>query len=357
MIDEKSPIDPELQSRIERVSRLKCLAGPRMDQEEELAMLDLSPPVRFDVNDPSWLQHLDEKGYVVVMKVAGADEVQRLRDLLWDFLEANTSEESKWKREDPRTWTDKGFGEVGRCSTGIINGAGVGHSEFLWAARTLPAVRTAFSKIWGTSSLLASFDGCNVFRPWDGQDPLLANNKTMGGWWHVDQGRSKIGSRHAVQGLVSLYDQDANTGGLCVMPASHSRHAEVCEDASNNGDFVDVQHYLPGFREMPRKLVSCCAGDLVLWDSRTIHCNTPSPKSDRSHQDGARLLRAVAYVCMTPKALASEEVLAGRRDAYNWRTTTSHWPHLLHRGPSGAPKHGARLDLSAAGRAVQELIS
>eukprot|EP00618_Florenciella_parvula_P004231 CAMPEP_0119490670 /NCGR_PEP_ID=MMETSP1344-20130328/15774_1 /TAXON_ID=236787 /ORGANISM="Florenciella parvula, Strain CCMP2471" /LENGTH=101 /DNA_ID=CAMNT_0007525855 /DNA_START=206 /DNA_END=507 /DNA_ORIENTATION=- len=38
------------------------------------------------------------------------------------------------------------------------------------------------------------------------------------------------------------------------------------------------------------------------------------------------LLRAVAYVCMTPAKLADPTVIDMRRVAYEDRTTTSHWP-------------------------------
>ncbi len=111
-----------------------------------------------------------------------------------------------------------------------------------------------------------------------------------------------------------------------------------------------VRPHLPGFKTMPRKLVHCRAGDLVLWDSRTIHCNTPAPRATRASGGGgggglsggadgsgagARLVRAVAYVCMTPARLASAQVRRARRAAYETRTTTAHWPHELHAGGEG----------------------
>merc|ERR1711879_407068 len=112
--------------------------------------------------------------------------------------------------------------------------------------------------IWGTQDLLTSFDGINIFRPWH-----YGFQKTFGGWFHVDQGRTKEGL-HAVQGFVSLYDQHERTGGLVVVPGSHKRHAEVIASAEDDRDFVALTEEDPILR-MRRQLVTCQAGDLVLW--------------------------------------------------------------------------------------------
>ena len=54
--------------------------------------------------------------------------------------------------------------------------------------------------------------------------------------------------------------------------------------------------------------------------------NTPKP---------TELLRAVSYVCMTPRSKATQEVLSERRQAYTQGVTTTHWPHEF------KPTHGA----------------
>merc|ERR1719198_1626140 len=75
------------------------------------------------------------------------------------------------------------------------------------------------------------------------------------------------------------------------------------------------------------RLVTCEAGDLLLWDSRTIHCNSPAVSEPTSSPE--QLLRAVVYICMTPVSSAKPGVVEARRLAYNNRITTSHWPHLF----------------------------
>lgn len=113
---------------------------------------------------------------------------------------------------------------------------------------------------------------------------LLCKTKTnAGGWWHVDQnslrGPTRVG-RVCVQGLVSFTKADESTGGLCVIPGSHLLHNAVCDRAPSakmKNDFVQIDPLDPVLT-MPKKLVCCEPGDLLVWDSRTIHCNTPALK-------------------------------------------------------------------------------
>ena len=175
--------------------------------------------------------------------------------------------------------------------------------------------------------LIVSFDGGNLFRPH--HRPGKAGWKTRGGWWHVDQGPKKRGLC-AVQGLVALSDATEQTGGLCVVPGSHLGHDDLMQFALADHDF----HHVPEPRVNPcvrgrgAKLVTAKAGDLVLWDSRTIHCNTPSvrdPTVATGHPD-ADMLRMVVYVCMVPRGRALAEVLPQREKAFAHGLGTSHWP-------------------------------
>jgi hypothetical protein len=334
---------PELQKRIDRINYLKSIAGPPLTPKEELNLLDVTPSPRFTYDDPEMVKYLDEYGYVVVNLQTSTSTLNELKNKLWNYLEKNFI---GWKRNCPETWKNDTVPNIWSPDKGIIFGNGIGHSDFLWSIRALSGVKESFAKIWNDDDLLTSFDGGNIFRPWNVKKDIAdsANDnettklssmysswKTSGGWWHVDQGSGKLGRRHAVQGLFSLYGANASTGGLCVMPKSQSRHDEVCQDSVSSRDYVSVQPYLPGYATMHRKLVCCEPGDLILWDSRTIHCNTPAHEPLQDH-DPNELLRAVGYVCMTPRSMATPEVLAMRKEAYNYEVTTSHWPHVYHPG-------------------------
>lgn len=338
----RGPPPAEVVERATRMQAQKAAAGAPPTQEEELAKLDTTPTPRFQVDDPGWLAHLNEEGYAVVADVASASEIEHAKDLLWQFLEESVG----CQRSSPSTWTDERLERVGSVRNGILNSMGICQSTFMWYMRTLPKAHQVFEQIWGTSELLVSFDGANIFRPWH-----HGFRKTMCGWWHVDQGRGKQG-RQAVQGLVSLFPSDGHTGGLTVVPRTHLRHAEVVEDQQNpKQDYCAVQPYSPVLQEeMQRRLVCCRAGDLVLWDSRTVHANAPAPQEPSGPKD--ELLRAAAYICMTPKAWAPADVRQRRRDAYKNGCGSSHWPHQLDVGLPGTPP----VPLAEADPQVQRLV-
>lgn len=272
-----------------------------------------APELSTSPQSPDWLLHLKEHGYAVVSGVLSAEEVQKAEELLWDFMGSAAS----WKKHEPDTWTDESIGSMGRMHFGLINGRGIGQSDLSWYVRCNPRVQQTFADIWGTNELITSFDGINMFRPWH-----HGFQKTVGGWFHVDQGSSHRGFC-CVQGMVSLYDQDESTGGLVVIPGSHHRHDEVCE-LKACGDYIEPPEGHP-LLSLSSKLVACKAGDLILWDSRCLHCNAPATLTPRCKAN--ELLRAVVYVCMTPRSFAKEEDLEKRRAGYNIRMTSSHWPH------------------------------
>eukprot|EP01006_Ploeotia_vitrea_P009260 TRINITY_DN21765_c0_g1_i1.p1 TRINITY_DN21765_c0_g1~~TRINITY_DN21765_c0_g1_i1.p1 ORF type:complete len:326 (-),score=26.26 TRINITY_DN21765_c0_g1_i1:71-1048(-) len=294
---------------------------------------------RFDVTEElaEGVQFLADNGYVVFGGVLSQDEICHAKNLLWKHLENEIDEDSEISRSDPTTW-EPSWDWPGDPQTGIIGHFGFGQSEFLWYLRGNKHVRNVFSQIWDTSDLITSFDGGNVFRPWAHNKRL----KTHGSWFHVDQNVTKAPDRESVQGLVTLYDATPDTGGLTVLPRSHLQFKEFSERQDvvpQQPDFVMLGYGDPVFTECPAKLVTCKAGDLCLWDSRTVHCNSPGgtyPKNDNNtstERTGpgvappGELLRAVGYVCMTPRSFATPQVLARRQQLFEKGATTSHWPH------------------------------
>lgn len=344
---------PRAVRRVAEAAGLDCEALARQSMEAQ-------PSQRFAIADvEQWLSYLDEHGYCVIAEAADAGAVAEAKSLLWDFLESIP--ESTVRGTDFSTWGNSDWLPSSR--NGVIGSHGIGQSAFCWHARMLPAVKQAFSAIWGCDDLLVSFDSGNVFRPW-AQRP---DWRTEGSWWHIDQNFFNPGKsrRVTVQGLVTFTDATSATGGLCVIPGSHKQHKDVCERSHSQnfpGDFVQVQPGDPIF-ESHARLVCARAGDLVLFDSRCVHCNTPGileRELASSHSDGlvqgvanwtpttceasarvpvdvdADLIRVAAYVCMTPASWASDDVLAQRKDASINNVTLDHWPHEFH-GPCVVP--------------------
>jgi len=148
---------------------------------------------------------------------------------------------------------------------------------------------------------------------------------------------------------VTLTDVNEDTGGLVVIPGSHKEHDRVCQRFGLRlAPLVTINPEDPILAQGSR-LVCAEAGDLLLWDSRTVHCNTPALSAlnggeEEESADGAvdtpplrALIRQVGYVCMTPAAWATEEVLEQRRDAFIKNISTSHWPHIFVRGGGALP--------------------
>jgi len=310
---------------------------------------------RFDFRVPSQIaqamSYYDKHGYVVASNVLSTEEVEKAKDLFWGFIEGlpkrypkefTKQEIETWaKRDNVETWNHKKW--PANPKNGIIQDYGIGQSAFLWFVRSRPLVKKVFSEIWGTSDLLVSFDGCGVFRPWR----FKSSWKTNGGWYHVDQNATTKPGKHCVQGLISLYDGGPKTGGLTVIDGSVKDFAEVQsrieEDMKGTWDFVPIPH-TEAILQRPGHLVSCKAGDLLLWDSRTIHCNSPGDycqiKKETQKDEGKLqeqladgrwdLLRLVCYVCMTPRSKATKEILEARKCAVQKGVTTNHWPHEYH---------------------------
>lgn len=308
-------------------------------------------PPKFESNDPALAEFFNANGYAVVNAVATPEEVKKGISLFWDLAER---QQPAIKRDDPATWEDSTW--VAASDVGIMSGYGVGQSEFLWHVRQLPKVKEAFSKVWETDDLIVSYDGCGVFRPFE-YNPQW---KTSSGWYHIDQNPYIKKGRHAVQGLVNFFPSGPHDGGFVVVPKStfmideaFEKFQDMCSKKSR--DYVRMRKEDPFWAEciqrikrdetnkydlFPVKIV-LDAGDLVMWDSRAIHCNTPPTKMSNDPEAKNKLKRLAAYVCMTPTRLASdvESLVKYRIFAFQRGITTTHWPHEFQPTFSSNGKH------------------
>ncbi|CAF1346261.1 unnamed protein product [Rotaria socialis] len=186
---------------------------------------------RFSVTDNKQLDegftYLNAHGYVVISDVMSQDEVNMNKELLWKFIESVSN--STIKRDDPETWPSF-------SSHGVINGLGIGQSEFLWSVRSNRQVKNIFARLWNTRQLLVSFDGCGVYRDWR----YNSTWKTNDSWDHVDQNPKLKPDRCCIQGIVSLTDQNQRISGLIVYPRTHLRFTELWDITKNSRDFVQV---------------------------------------------------------------------------------------------------------------------
>eukprot|EP01087_Luapelamoeba_hula_P006035 TRINITY_DN16188_c0_g1_i1.p1 TRINITY_DN16188_c0_g1~~TRINITY_DN16188_c0_g1_i1.p1 ORF type:complete len:378 (+),score=58.36 TRINITY_DN16188_c0_g1_i1:52-1134(+) len=308
---------------------------------------------RFDVEDPAAYQYLEENGYVVIKDVLTPDEIEKGRGLAWDFMEGRP--DSAIKRNDPATWTDES-GWPDKYGKGIIVEDAAGHSEFLWFVRGVPNVQRVYQRVWDTENLITSYDGFCMFRPAEYNDKWL----TATGWYHIDQNGITKPSKTCVQGFVNFYDAGPTDGGLVVVPKSPTIFNSLFKNPAyaKSGDFVRMQNAVWSYEAAALSPIKVCAkaGDMVLWDSRTIHCNTPPTTFRPIPADGSvlPLRRLVAYVCMTPASRLTPELIYQRQNAYEFGHTSTHWPEECN--VAGRTNHSKRaykkVPLSASQRAL-----
>ena len=183
------------------------------------------------------------------------------------------------------------------------------HSELMWRVRMHAGVRAAFAAIWHVPAgeLLASFEGA----AWRGEEDAPWSLP-----WHVDQDGGHADGLVSVQGLLALTHVNHDTGGTCFLTGSHVLHKSIVEPhaPTETWDFVPVnRRHCGALRAWQPRLHP---GDMLLWDSRTVHRVKPPKKCS---------VRGVVYVSMAPAASVSPAVRARRRAAFRDGVSTTHW--------------------------------
>ncbi|WWC71163.1 uncharacterized protein I206_105116 [Kwoniella pini CBS 10737] len=265
---------------------------------------------------------LDTKGYQVVKGVVPKARAAEYVDRIYHWLE---SFGTGFKANDKSTWHIDQLPTFHRG--GLYNRYGVGHEQFVWDIRGEEALINEFAKIWGTEELLVSFDGINVTLPLPAEE--LAGQRSAP-WPHVDQSPNRR-YKHCVQGIMNLEQNGPQDGGLRVLEGSIQHYNEFFEafkhEMPEEGwTWKDAAWYkdyhLQWFFDRGCKWVKVEAdpGDLILWDSRTIHYGALA-EGDRP--------RIATYVCYKPASDLQPEMKEVRRIAAEQYISTTHDPLMF----------------------------
>ncbi|GAM23586.1 hypothetical protein SAMD00019534_067610, partial [Acytostelium subglobosum LB1] len=254
---------------------------------------------------PQWRKDLYNNGWAIVRNVVPEERCEVYRSAFWKWLEDFGTGIDRNKRS---TWTDEKWPSN---IHGILQQYSFGQNQFVWDIRSEQPIIDIFTQIYNTDELLVSFDGGNLARP--GQD--------LGRPWpHFDQGSEKFGFR-CIQGFLNLMDCQQNDGGLIVYEKSHLQHDKYFTEQhiNSHGDwykFNDDPRKLNYFKDCKEIKVCCNVGDVVLWDSRTIHwaCAPTAGKC-----------RMVIYTSYQPASLITKEDLGKKQNAFYEKRMTSHW--------------------------------
>lgn len=259
---------------------------------------------------------MQANGYAVVKNAIPRDRAIAYQKKALDWV---TSFGTELDLSKPETWTKANLPIQSKINT--FHQYSVVHEKFMWDARTEPGVLGAFEALWGTEELLVSFDSLNITFPNRKDVPRKPS------WEHIDQSPLRRGL-HCVQGVISLSNSGPEDGGLVVYPGSHKLNDEFFDTQTDKSTWEVLDRYsytpqeLKWYTDRGVKPHKVCAehGDLILWDSRTVHYG------DEPTEKG-KTIRTAIYVAYTPAKFAEKEALETKSKIFKEYGGTSHWPH------------------------------
>lgn len=282
---------------------------------------------------------IEKYGVAIVPSVIDGGEISLMRDGMWDYLEHVTQNfEKPISRNDSKTWIE--YLKLYPKHSMLLQQYGVGHSQFVWDVRQNEKVIDIFSKIWERpkEDLLVSFDGASFHFPPEETNRGWYRNT----WYHTDQSYLRP-NFECIQSWVTAYDVDPGDATLAFMESSNIYHEEFAQkfEIKDKSDWYKHTREEQKFYEdkgCQEKRITCKAGSMVFWDSRTIHCGTEAIK-----KRGEKKLRNVVYICMTPRERATEANLKKKRKAFEELRMTTHTPHKPKLFPVNPRTYGGPL--------------
>ncbi|KAE8155180.1 hypothetical protein BDV25DRAFT_135228 [Aspergillus avenaceus] len=322
------------------MSTTTLLQEPTPTQRKGGMALDGLPTNYGDFRDD-----LNRDGYAVIKGAIPRARALKYADSFLSYLEGF---ELGYRRDDPSTVKRDMLPVINE--KGMILAYGVTHEQWVWDVRGEPGVVDTFAKVYGDEDLIVSFDVVNV--GFANREDLPENKP----WPHQDQDPAKPGFR-CLQGLVNLNPCGPTDGGLIVCPGGHTLSEQFHREMANEPRIPAWTPEWFGFTDAGMnwladhglKWVKVCAdpGDLIVWDSRTPHYNVPPTSS----QD-----RLAIYTCFMPVADVSQEDLVRKKEAFEKRLGTTHWPNAVHVAPTNLAMRDGKPCPKSRDRPVQEPV-
>lgn len=282
---------------------------------------------KYVTNIDNVLDTLNKYGVAIIPNILNQQECDTIKQGMWDYLENITVKlPIPIKKTNPVTW--QSYKELYPQHSMLLKHWSIGHAQFIWNLRTNLKVIEPFEKIWNVNKedLLVSFDGVSFHIP-----PEITGfgwiEKQDKSWLHTDQSYFR-NDFECVQGWINAYDTNKGDATLVILEGSHRYHSDFSkefEGTSSDDWFMLNQQHINWYinnKKCVKRNITCPAGSLVLWDSRTIHC-AKKPEPNRPEPN----YRCVVYVCYTPRSMASIGILQKKINAWKDLRTTSHWPH------------------------------
>ena len=286
---------------------------------------------------------LEEDGYCVIPSIVDSEIIENCKINMWESLSKISS---IW--EVPISFENKdsykGIYKLLPLHSMLIQHYGLGHSQFVWDIRSNEKVADVFAKIWecNKGDLIVSMDAVSIHMP----PEITKRGWFRNEWFHTDQ-RFTINEKSCIQGLINLYDVNDGDATTKILKGSHKFHNEFYKEFKNdikepNKDWFKLnnEEHVKFFTDKccEKILVKAKAGDLVLWDSRTMHCGA-EPLKNRKKEN----FRGVVYVCMTKRDRATKKNLEKRVKIFEAKRLTTHSPFSALMFPKNPRTYGAEL--------------
>jgi hypothetical protein len=284
--------------------------------------------MKYNTTTDNILDTLKEYGVAIIPSLLNEQEINNMNNGMWDFLEYITSNfEVPINRNNKTSW--KSFYNLYPLHSMLIQHYSIGHAQHVWDLRQNPKIVNVFAKIWDCNNedLLTSFDASSFHIPPEDTNRGYYNSKIKyPSWLHCDQSFTR-NNFECVQSWITGYDVNEDDATLTILENSHKYHEEFKNyyNIEKKEDWYQLNDEEINFfinKGCQLKRISCPAGSMVLWDSRTIHCGS-EPIKGRQH----KTFRNVSYICMMPRKLATPVNIQKKIKALNNLRTTSHWAY------------------------------
>lgn len=268
---------------------------------------------------------LQKYGVAVIPKVLNKKEIKDMQKGMWLTLAELTKNLDKpIKKSKPDSY--RTLRELYPLHSMLIQHWSIGHAKFIWDLRENKKVVNPFAKLWDVKpmDLLTSFDGASFHMP---PEVTKIGWYRHNDWLHTDQSYCR-NDFECVQSWITAFDVNKGDATLTCLEGSHQYHKDFAKEFSitDKSDWYklnsDEQAQFYENKGCKRINITCPAGSMVFWDSRTIHCGQEALKEREKPN-----FRCVVYICMTPRTRATELMLKKKKLALENMRTTTHIPH------------------------------
>ena len=230
------------------------------------------------LSEDDW-QHWITRGFVIVKNAISAEAAKRLEHVLWEFDAKDPNDPSTWYEPERRPHVRPELNNVGMTE--------IYHHQYMWDNRMTQRVYDAFVDIWDREDLWVAIDRANINPP-----KKVKGNPEGFIHWDVDMNARPFPI--GVQGVLSIKEQDIETGGFQAVPYLFQNFEEWVKTQPEDRDPI-----CPDMTGLSRENVDLSPGDLLIFNSLLAHGVRPNHSENR--------VRMAQYISMYPANQHNEE--------------------------------------------------